>query len=244
MRTLLIGCFALGACASRLDEGVLSRGPGATPGMNDGGGTAGLGGDGLGPLPAGGGPDAGTLTPSACDPFNPATVGQRPAQWNEARGMWRVAMSDGEAWLKQESPPQAQSPDFVAWTGDPAWRDQRISARVKHSGVNSDDCVIVRYQSPSYYYALCIDQRDAGLTAEWQVVRRTDQGRPTVLASGPVDATRLVHELALRATGPILLATVDGEVKSAVSDTTFPQGAVGLSTEENSAFATVCPEPR
>jgi hypothetical protein len=238
MRLLIIGCFAFTACVSRLDESALSRGPSAAGDL--GSGDVAPGSD-LAGAPAQDGPP--TLVPAGCQPFAMSEAGQRPAAWNEARGTWRVAISDGEAWLRQESTSQSQGADYIAWTGDSSWRDQRISARIKPSGIYSDDCVLVRYQAPSYYYALCLDLRDDA--SNWELVRRNDQSKPSVLASGALtDPTRLVHELSLRATGSMLFATVDGEAKPAVTDTTLPQGAAGLSTEENGRFATVCAEPR
>jgi hypothetical protein len=132
---------------------------------------------------------------------------------------------------------------FVAWQGGTDYADVSINATATLAMTNVN-CVLVRVQDASNYYALCMNDlggRNGPPAQEWRLYL-TSAGTDTQLGSGTI-ATTDSHTLSLRVQGSTLYPSVDGESKLPVTDGTLSHGAVGVRTDDQGGFTTLCTVP-
>jgi hypothetical protein len=238
MRSLLLWlAAALLGCASRLDESALTRGAAD----DDGGVQAGSAPlpppwDASAPPPDAPGP---ALAIASCETFAAYADGASAPDWTDGNGDWRVDVRGTTHLLRQESDPSRSHPErFTAWNSAMAKKDLLFSALVTFS---DHECVLVRYLSAANNYELCLDA-DSGDTTphHWELARRQGGSR-TQLASGDLaDPTRLTHALALKVVGATLTPMVDGVTQAPVTDTTFSNGAIAVSSLAHGEFTMMC----
>jgi pectate lyase len=148
--------------------------------------------------------------------------------WSPSGGSWSV-VSDGSRVYRQGS----TSSDARALTGQAAWSDYAVQARVKplaYNGANRYVGLIARAQSTSSYYYVGL-----GSSGRVDLAKRVG-GAATVLASGvasvPIGTWATVR---LEVSGSSLRASVNGVQVAAATDTTFSTGRLGLATSYASA---------
>jgi hypothetical protein len=205
-----------------------------------GGGDAGSGGGAHGTPDA---PAADMATaPANCDDLMNYMAGSQLTNWVDGRGTWRVAvMAQGKA-LIQTTGSTSRNDRFVAWRGAHDVADTTVRAVAVLDGNPTDlNCVLVRVLDASNYYALCVEDvggRNRPETHQWSVYSVV-AGTQTRLGGAAIP-TAASHSLSLTAQGAMLLSTVDGDAKPAVTDTALTHGFVGVATDDGGGFSSLC----
>jgi hypothetical protein len=222
------GCL-IGFDAGGLTGGAANRGDAGTGGAGATGSTGGMNAAG----------DLG-LT-AACDDFSAYTPGMPLPNWVDGRGTWRVIMMTQGKVLAQTTSSTSRNDRFVAWQGGKDYADASISAVATIADMTDLNCVLSRVQDASNYYALCVEDvggRNRPSAHEWHL-NLVSAGNETRLGSGSIALTSS-HAFALRVQGSTLTASVDGDVKPAVTDTTLTHGSIGVSTDDSGGFTSLC----
>lgn len=114
-----------------------------------------------------------------------------------------------------------------AVTGETAWKDYRVTARLKLDRTANDRAdfgVIARYQDKNNYYMVLYKTHSKHCTIEAKIA-----GKLRTLAEAPceLDAAQW-HEFQFTVTGPSLVLVVDGKPMLKAEDATVANGAPGL----------------
>ncbi|MDB4969799.1 MAG: hypothetical protein JWN44_5488 [Myxococcales bacterium] len=225
-RAVVVGLIALSGsgCLIGFDAGRLTGGAAADAGTTDASEAPG---------------DLGRL--AGCDDFSSYTPGTALPNWIDGRGTWRVIMMAQTKVLAQTTASMSRNDRFLAWQAGKDYTDASISAVATVGNVADANCVLARVQDASNYYALCVQDvsgRNHSPAHEWRL-NRMSADVETRLASGSIAVTDS-HSFALRVQGSSLIASVDGDPKPTIVDETLLHGALGVSTDDQGGFSTLC----
>jgi hypothetical protein len=148
-----------------------------------------------------------------------------PAQY---RSVWEI--QDGA--LAQNRTADAGNPNIqetMAVTGDPAWADYTISAKV-YDQKNATFGLVARRQGNSFYrYRIIANRYEA---TPKQILEKVVKGvaTPLVTHDKPGYDQRQWHTVALSVAGSHITVTLDGTVVAEATDTSLTSGQAGLYT--------------
>lgn len=148
-----------------------------------------------------------------------------PSDWRQSDGMLRQLAN---VWGGSAGAQSVAKPGTVAVTGQATWTDYWFGASFRNP---DDDAVglVFRWVDADNHYRLSWDQQRA-----YRRLAKVVNGQWTVLYEDAVPFRRgLWHHLAIEAVGSRLRAFVDGEELCDVTDSSQPQGKVGLYTWES-----------
>jgi hypothetical protein len=172
-----------------------------------------------------------------CLDFSAYRAGTSAPNWIEGSGTWRIVEVSQQHALGQTAASTSSSARFVAWYDAIDWSDASVSAVVRLTNDASANCVTLRVQDKSTFYALCLMRTGSG--TYWKLERDTASSA-TWLAAGDIDNGDAPHTLALRARGTRLTSMIDGATRSTVEDSQLAHGALGVSTDGLGAFTAIC----
>jgi hypothetical protein len=146
----------------------------------------------------------------------------------EDRSVWSI--EDGA--LVQNRTGAAGDPntyETMAMTGDAAWTNYTVSAKVYDQN-NATFGLVARRQGASFYrYRIIADQFEA---TPKQVLEKVVDGvaTPLVTHDSPGYTPRQWHTISMSVAGPSIRVTLDGALVAEASDTTLANGQAGLYT--------------
>lgn len=178
---------------------------------------------------------------AGCIDFASSTPGLALPNWIDGRGTWRVIMMAQGKVLAQTTASTSRDDRFSAWQMGQDYTDATVSAVATVGEASDMNCVLARVQDVSNYYALCLHDVGGHSSTpghQWRLLRMSADVA-NELASGDVTVTSS-HTFALRVQGATLTATVDGDVKPAVTDASYTQGSLGVSTDVEGDFTSLC----
>lgn len=227
------GCL-IGFDAHRITGG---GGNGGTPTSPGSGGT---------PMsPASGAPVGdmgGASTTLSCDDLAPYLPGAQLSDWVAGKGTWTVTMMAQGKVLVQTTSSTSYHDRFIAWRSGQSLGDVTINSVALLDGNPTDlNCVLARVVDGSNYYSLCVQDvggRNRPPTRQWSL-NSVVSGTETSLASATIP-TAPSHVLSFKLQGTTLTATVDGDPKPPITDTSFAHGSVGVSTDNGGGFFNLC----
>ncbi|HYH05086.1 MAG TPA: family 16 glycoside hydrolase, partial [Bacillota bacterium] len=148
--------------------------------------------------------------------------------WSTSGGSWSVVTDESKV-LKQSS----TSATALTYTGQSAWTNYSVEARVKALSFNGTDRVLglcARVKSSSNYYYLCLSN------ANKLELRKKVSGATTVLASKSCSVqTQTWYTLKLDVNGNQLQAFVNGNLELTATDSAIATGKVGFTSINTSA---------
>jgi O-glycosyl hydrolase len=183
-------------------------------------------------------PAGGSLNLPYSDGFDADTAGQQPKYLAQQQGAFEVAGCDaGRAGqcLRQQAPvkPIEWDGDATPYTlgGDPDWGDYTVSADalLEQSGAVQ---LIGRAGKQAAFNIAGIDDYylQVGDTGSWSIMKNTQSGVRTTLASGSTTAlgANTWHHLSLAFAGSTITAALDGRTLGSATDSAYRNGMVGL----------------
>jgi hypothetical protein len=148
--------------------------------------------------------------------------------WNTNSGTWSV-ITDGTKVLKQSG----TSASAYAYTGDAAWNDYTVSAKIKplvYNGTDRTVALMARFQSTSNFY--CVKLSNANTVS----IQRKSGGQITTLATKTyVIASGTQYSVSLNLSGSSLSLYINDVLQLTATDSTFTSGKVGFSVVNASA---------
>jgi len=157
---------------------------------------------------------------------------------------WAAGDEDGKTFLEQHlinSEPGRVNPLFV--TGDSAWRDTTVEARVrplavKGPGGSSAAGVVFRYHTSRHFYLFALeDGARVVLRVKQPVEREIRKAEWRVLGQAAfVYDTKKYYSLKVENDGPRIRASVDGKPLIEVSDSEIASGQAGIMADMPARF--------
>jgi galactosylceramidase len=179
--------------------------------------------------------------------FESYAAGKTPKYFADQCGTFEVAQRPGGGKCLRQTVArrgivwcQADTEAFTIIGGTTGWQDYEVScdAYIEKAGYVA---IFGRIQDGLKGYGLCVDDKgrwelkmpaNAGTGAFCEVAVPTK----TLAAGTTAFAAGRWHKLALRFSGPRIIASIDGAQLAAVEDRTFPAGLAGLGSGWNTAL--------
>jgi hypothetical protein len=172
------------------------------------------------------------------DSFDGATVGREPALLSQQQGAFEAATCGGGRsglCVRQQAPIAPITWNTLAnpytLLGDLSWRDYTVAADALFEQAGSVQ-VMGRVGSQRGFNVSGINAYylQVSNTGAWSIVKNTNTGTLTTLASGTRASLGLNtwHRLSVTFQGSTITAAVDGTTLGSATDSSFPSGQVGL----------------
>lgn len=152
---------------------------------------------------------------------------------------WIAGDEDGKTYLEQHllhDQPERWQPLFI--TGDPAWTNYTVSARVRPLSLANMAGIVFRYRTNRHYYLFSIsggNKARLALRRPFEKQLRVIDWKELGSAAIPYDVTRY-HDLRVENEGPKIRAYVNGKLVIEATDAGILHGRAGVSANIPARF--------